>query len=685
MKTLANVVTFVTVLVAVAVWRGWNDGWYLMTGLFASGPPLSLLAWWKFRPRPTGQQTIDEFNTATVSSVLEDELATADAALGSPRESLVVGGLRGTLLGLGWSVYLALAFMGMQKLPWWYDRYYDSDRNVLEAKLATLEEAQDFSAAVGALEDRLSRKSSHAWQQELIRRLYRDLVSHAQQLSSGDRLSILARARALAQENSLDGTIAQTLETHDFRERNLAQRIDELTNRQDWEGVIDVLKSELLRDENSVDTAQQLYEAYCAAAANAESLDRQAQFYSRAVELAARYRLHADQAQTALSHIKEIEAARDEQAVNRQRLAQLVGEETDTRLRLLDEMRQVASQQPAPLKRLVELTRIGELAKELSVNLPGLDEQIRELTQTLEEQTKFLDRVDEMRCDGAHEEAIRELSAMVRAGDRASWVRALDHELLGCLEEWCDNARGLAPKELSDRVQRAATVAKECNLDAPSLGLRMKAVRDLLVDREQVRQRIAALKRERELEKLRSYLEILIETEPKAVWVGSYGHDLCRTLLAQSLGIRDLQRRRELLQGGIAAARRHSPDDLNDLEAALATVDAEIQQAQRKLEQDAAAAAEQKRRMSPVVLPPGTKVGVIRVSSDEWPFIVVDLWVEDSDGAPLRGLAHKDFKVTIGGQDAEFFLRPVSVDAATTNCVMLIDVSGSVAPVLPEV
>jgi len=59
--------------------------------------------------------------------------------------------------------------------------------------------------------------------------------------------------------------------------------------------------------------------------------------------------------------------------------------------------------------------------------------------------------------------------------------------------------------------------------------------------------------------------------------------------------------------------------------------------------------------------------------------------VESPDGVPLRGLEHKDFEVTIGGQHAEFFLRSVSIDPAPTNCVFLIDVSGSVAPVLPEV
>lgn len=683
MKSLAKFSTSFCVVVCVALGSGWTDGWYLLWGPIAATLPLAGYGIYKWAVAARRRETpsTDDYGDASEfdgQTLVSGETTGAaelplDAGVSPTPQSLVVGGLTGAGFGLLLCLYLLIAFTGLQQVPWVYDSYYDSDRVKLEAKLTTLEQAGNYGAGVAAIEDRLTRKTSVKWRQTLNVRLYGDLIQHACRLAVPQRLSLLDKASQLAVECRLDDTAVRTLLDQAHREVNLHARIDDLRRQKKWPTIIDVLKVELMRDENSVATAKMLYDACCTAATHSDSHDQQIAFYTQAAELAKRYEMTDGQAQTAL---RQIRLAQETNQQHAQQLSDLRQLSTATRRSLLEEMIRAAAELPSLRKRLDALRRISTTASEFGVELPDLLQQIADLDKSLANQTQLGARIAGLRQGEKLDELISLLVDEVRKGNRNEWTQPWDADLLACLGAWCDAATGSTTPQIAirrERLQRAAATAAECGLDARDLKRRLASVELVLADHERIRLRIDELTRDRRFDDLMAYLKVRIDERPEAEWPIPYGQELYAATVAAALDNSDLNRRAALLREAIATAMKYRFGNDSEADMHLAATEQEIRQQ----------AEEERRRVTPVDLPAGLRAGIAKISSDAWPFVTCDFWAEAENGEPLTTLQPKDFTVTLDGRAAPFLVQPVTVDAVPGRFVILVDLSGSAAPVVP--
>lgn len=667
MKSAAKYCMAILLVILAANWRGWNDGWYLLAGL-AVVIPLAVFAAWRrvrARAREDRPDQVDEFQGSD-----DEDFATVNEPVAT-RESLVVGGMHGLALGVGLSVYLAGAFALLQQVPWLYDRYHDADRANIEAQLSTLEHAGNHAEAVALIEDRLTRKTGTKWRRTLSERLYGNLVQSAQQLPVEERLSVLVKALQLASTHKLDDTSARTLEAHTLREKALVDRIAGLQQDENWDAVVEVVKSELLRDDKSVVTARRLYDAYCTAAAHSENVDQRAAYYVKALDVAQKYSLPSEHTQAAMAQIGELRTAQNDTVQQSRLLAELDKEGAETRRELIEEMLNGDLASLSPDQRLVELRRIAGLAERFGVRIPSLGDQIGELDESIAAQRKFTEHVRQLWDAGKCEEAVSQLSAEVRTGDRQNWLEPIDVALLKRLQEWCDSSRGELVDQ-ANRLRRAVEIARECGLEAPALQQRLTSVVDDLNDRDRICQRIATLKESGETARLISYLKVRIE-EPESEWAAPYGEELCEALLTLALETLDLRQRCDLLREGLAVAQKYRHRS-SELQAQLS----DAEQCLRVQEE------QERRRTTPAELPPGSNAGIVRVSCDERPYVIADVWVNGPRGAPVTGLKAKDFRVSVDGKEVPFFVRSVIIDPEPVCVAILVDTSGSVEPVIGE-
>lgn len=669
MRSAAKYCVALVLLILAAYWRGWNDGWYLMAGLVVVVPVAAFVAWRSIRAAGARDGRSNEGGEFQDSA--DEGFATVNEPVGT-RESFVVGGLHGIALGITLSMYLAGAFALLQRVPWLYDRYYDADRPNIEAQLSTLEDAGNYAEAVKLIEDRLTRTTGTDWRRTLSERLYADLVQLAQQLPAEKRLPVLTKARQLVRTHGFDDTSARTLEAHTLREKALIDRLARLQHDEDWDGVVEVLQSELLRDNRSVVTARRLYDACCTAAAHSGSVERRAAYYAKALDIANRYKLPAERAQAAMVQIGEVQSAQNDTMQQSRRLAELEKEGSDTRQKLIQEMLNGELKSLSADLRLAELRRIAGVADKYGVHVPSLREQIEELDKSIANQRTFIEDVTKLCEQGNYGEAVSRLASAVRSGERQRRVRPLDALLLHCLREWCDLESG-TPVDRADRLRRAIEIAKECGVDAPVLQERLVVIADDLHERERIRQRIAALKKAAETRKLISYLRVRIE-EPEADWAAPYPQLLCEALLTNALNTADLTERCDLLQESVAVAQKYGQPS-TDLRSHLSDA------ARRLREQE----DEDRRRMIPVELPAGSSASIARVSGHEWPFVIAEIWVDGPTGAPIKGLQAKDFSVSVDDSSVPFLMQPVVIDPEPVHVAIVIDTSGSVRPVMAEV
>lgn len=679
MKSIAKYGTTILFVALAAAWCGWNDAWYLTVGLITAGLPLALIAIWTcFRRQGDKEKTIDEMSTcgsdeqATFREDTSSEIdATPTGDFAGFRESLVIGTFQGVVLGIGLNVYLMTVFTLLQQVPWLYDRYYDADRTTLEAKLSTLEEAGNYGDAVDTIEGRLKRKTGRAWRRILSERLYGDLVQHARHLPATESLPLLTKASGLATDYEFDAMAASTLREQATREANLAARIDDLRHQEDWIAIVDVLKSELLRDDNSGSTALQLYNALCTAAVRSTSPDEQAELYTQAVALAIRYSLSVDPAQAALSQLR---LAQEDQTHQGTQLAELHREAAEIRRQLIEEMIVGAAEISSAEARLLTLRRIATLGEQHGVQLPAIRQQIVELDEAIVRQRKLLEQIEHLRGEQRHDQVMTLLVSAVRTTDRRQWIRPLDTELIDCLGEWCDAAGGSVEVERT-RLHRALAVANDCGLEAPVLRQRLAVTEARLADRDRIRGKIAELNHERRFGDLVDYLKVRIEERSESDWALPYGHELHRALFRAALESDDLAQRAALLRKAVAFASKYKLQSAKEAKSHLADTEQRIWEL----------AEEERRRVTPSELPPGTNGGIGRVTTFAMPFVSVDVWVEDADGAPLTGLQSKDFAVTVGDRKVPFAMRPVSVDSVSGRFAIVVDTSGSASPALPIV
>ena len=116
MKSMARFGSMSVVALLAAHWSGWNDVWYLFAGLVTVGVPCLLaLVWRSCSKRP------EELQSDVGSSGMEGQ-SDVDAIAVEPveqlRESLILGGGQGIVLGIVLSLYLAASFTVLQQIPW---------------------------------------------------------------------------------------------------------------------------------------------------------------------------------------------------------------------------------------------------------------------------------------------------------------------------------------------------------------------------------------------------------------------------------------------------------------------------------------------------------------------------------------------------------------------------------------
>jgi von Willebrand factor type A domain len=88
---------------------------------------------------------------------------------------------------------------------------------------------------------------------------------------------------------------------------------------------------------------------------------------------------------------------------------------------------------------------------------------------------------------------------------------------------------------------------------------------------------------------------------------------------------------------------------------------------------------DEEERSRPVTLPKQAKAGLIRVSYEAHPpVLMVDFWVEDASGALIPGLRPNDVRVMLGGRPASVpALAPVEARTTPLNLVVALDISNS--------
>ena len=186
-------------------------------------------------------------------------------------------------------------------------------------------------------------------------------------------------------------------------------------------------------------------------------------------------------------------------------------------------------------------------------------------------------------------------------------------------------------------------------------------------------QRIISMRQEKKFAELAEWLETII-MEPRTAWGIAYDLELYTSLDRAALAEAQLAQRIILYR---QAAEICSKFNLPYLAEARAKV-AEIERHLREI------TAAESLLMAPCQLPPGANAGMGKIAY-QWPFVCVDVWVEDENKSPLTQLKSKDFAAHLTGQQIPFMLAKVSAEQVPVKMAVVVDVSGSVAPALAQV
>lgn len=159
------------------------------------------------------------------------------------------------------------------------------------------------------------------------------------------------------------------------------------------------------------------------------------------------------------------------------------------------------------------------------------------------------------------------------------------------------------------------------------------------------------------------------------------------TLLAVSLKESEMKEHRERLLGKqMAGLKTQLTDAQTKYQAAVdasAKRERDLAEVTSKLQAIEFCLAEQSRLEiegnRPVALPKGSQAGLLRFRMDAFPpVLVVEAWVDDAAGGPIRDLQAKDFQATLNGKPAKVaFAAQGQHEAQPLHVVLAIDVSGS--------
>lgn len=280
---------------------------------------------------------------------------------------------------------------------------------------------------------------------------------------------------------------------------------------------------------------------------------------------------------------------------------------------------------------------------------------------------------------------------------RADWELPFDHWLYEAYLHWA--LVGSDPRHHVEKLEAAKDVAGRFKLDPALVQARFDQLRA-----HEAAEELARLAREKalaqgsvEANRLRAEAEAArsesdrVKAEAARAQMDARRHAKRAAAEAELDGLlqaaealregepqQTLERQRDIYQRALAFAESRQLDPSN--------VKVRLSQVAEALAWIRAGVEAEKGKSRPKDLPPGTRAGIARVTTDNFPPVFgLELYVEDPQGNPVPGLSTKDFQITCQGQ------APRNVASATIhgqaprlNVVLAFDTSGSMRPAMKE-